>query len=85
MEDASPPLATGNALGLSWTGAYLYAPTMLGMVYVQRWNAETLDKSALVSLSDLGPAGKTWSLSSLAYSDGRLYARTLKELICIGR
>ena len=29
-------------------------------------------------------AGKTWSLSSFAYSNGRLYARTLKELICIG-
>ncbi len=66
-------------------GDYLYAPTMIGTVYVVRWNAETLDESALVSISDLGPAGKTWSLSSLAYSDGRLYARTLKELICIGK
>jgi outer membrane protein assembly factor BamB len=65
-------------------GDYLYAPTMLGTVYVLRWNAEALDESALVSVSDLGPAGKTWSLSSLAYSEGRLYARTMKELICIG-
>ena len=47
-------------------GDYLYTPTMLGMVYVLRWNAETLDESALVSISDRGPAGKTWSLSSLA-------------------
>jgi len=65
-------------------GDFLYAPTMIGLVYVLRWNAETLDDSALVSISDLGLAGKTWSLSSLAYSEGRLYARTLKELICIG-
>jgi len=65
-------------------GDYLYMPTMIGMVYVIRWNAPTLDESALVSISDLGPAGKTWTLSSLAYHDGRLYARTLKELICIG-
>ncbi|MCA9071762.1 MAG: PQQ-binding-like beta-propeller repeat protein, partial [Planctomycetaceae bacterium] len=65
-------------------GDYLYMPTMVGVVYVIRWNAPQLDESALVSISDLGPAGKTWTLSSLAYSDGNLYARTLKELICIG-
>ena len=59
-------------------------PTMTGMVYTLRWNAEQLDEQALVSISDLGPASQTWSLSSLSYADGRLYARTLKELICIG-
>ncbi len=65
-------------------GEYLYMPTMLGMVYVVRWNAPKLNESALVSVSDLGPAGTTWTLSSLAYDQGKLYARTLKELICIG-
>lgn len=65
-------------------GEYLYMPTMVGMVYVIRWNAPELDESALVSVSDLGPAGNTWTLSSLASANGRLYARTLKELICIG-
>ena len=65
-------------------GDYLYMPTMTGVVYVVRWNAEKLDETALVSISDLGPAGQTWTLSSLAYSEGRLYARTLKELICLG-
>lgn len=65
-------------------GDHLYMPTMIGMVYVLKWNAPTLDEKALVSISDLGPAGKTWSLSSLSYHDGRIYARTLKELICIG-
>jgi len=57
---------------------------MIGMVYVLRWNAEKFDEHALVSISDLGRAGETWCLSSLSYSDGRIYARTLKELICIG-
>ena len=66
-------------------GEHLYMPTMIGMVYVIRWNAPKLDDSALVSISDLGPAGKTWALSSLAFADGKLYARTLKELICIGK
>ena len=60
-------------------------PTMIGMVYVLKWDAPVLDESALVSISDLGPAGETWSLSSLSYADGRIYARTMKELICIGR
>lgn len=64
-------------------GEHLYMPTMLGMVYVIRWNAAKLDETALVSISDIGPAQKTWSLSSLAYAEGRLFARTLRELICI--
>ncbi|BDS07217.1 hypothetical protein NT6N_22570 [Oceaniferula spumae] len=66
-------------------GDYLYMPTMIGMVYVIKWNAPVLDDKALVSISDLGPAGKTWTLSSLSYSNGRIYTRTMKELICIGR
>lgn len=41
-------------------------------------------ENALVSISDLGPAGETWSLLYQSFSDGRLYARTLKEVICIG-
>lgn len=65
-------------------GEHLYMPTMIGMVYVLKWDAETLDENALVSISDLGAAGKTWSLSSLSFSNGHLYARTLKELLCIG-
>jgi len=65
-------------------GDHLYMPTMIGMVYVLKWNAPTLDEKALVTISDLGPAGKTWSLSSLSYHNGKIYARTLKELICIG-
>jgi outer membrane protein assembly factor BamB len=66
-------------------GEHLYIPTMIGMVYVLKWNAPIFDENALVSISDLGPAGKTWTLSSLSYSDGLIYARTMKELICIGR
>jgi hypothetical protein len=65
-------------------GEHLYMPTMIGMVYVLKWNAPVLDENALVSISDLGEAGKTWTLSSLSYRDGRIYACTMKELICIG-
>ncbi len=65
-------------------GDLLYMPTMLGVVYVVRWNDEQLTPESLISVSDLGTASETWSLSSLSYSDGRIYARTLKELVCIG-
>jgi len=57
---------------------------MVGVVYVIKWNAKKLDEKALISISDLGKAGETWSLSGLAYADGKLYARTMKELLCIG-
>ncbi len=65
-------------------GDKIYISTMIGMVYVLKWNADVLNQDALLSISDLGKASETWSLSSLSYSDGRIYARTLKELICIG-
>ena len=57
-------------------GEHLYMPTMIGMVYVLKWNAPILDEKALVSISDLGPAGKTWSLSSLSFSNGRTVSYT---------
>jgi hypothetical protein len=44
-----------------------------------------MDEAALVSISDLGQARETWSLSGLAYVDEKIFARTMKELICIGR
>ena len=64
-------------------GDYLYMPTMVGTIYVLRWNADQFTEESIVSISDLGPPGSTWSLSSLSYDKGRLYARTMKELICI--
>jgi len=72
---SAPPIVVGDLI---------YFPTMVGMVYVIKWNAEKLDERALVSISDLGKAGETWSLSGLANADGKLYARTMKELLCIG-
>jgi hypothetical protein len=72
---AAPPTLVGNTL---------YIPTMIGTTYVIDTAAETLDESALLSVSDLGPAGETWTLSSFSYANGRLFHRTMKEVICIG-
>ena len=73
---SAPPIVIGDLI---------YFPTMVGMVYVMKWDAGILDEDAIVFTSDLGRAGETWSLSGLAYADGKIYARTMKELICIGR
>lgn len=65
-------------------GDCLYLPTLVGTVYCIKWNAPKLDEHAIVAINDLGPAGETWTRASLSYSSGRLYARTIKDLICIG-
>ena len=56
---------------------------MVGTVYVIDANAETFDARALVSFNDLGPAGITWSLSSLSYAQGRFFHRGLKYVVGI--
>jgi hypothetical protein len=65
-------------------GDKLYFTTTLGITYVVDTKAKVLDESALLSINDLGPSGETWSLNSISFSNGRIYHRTAKELICIG-
>lgn len=62
----------------------IFFTTMLGVTYVIDGNAKVLDHSALLAVDDLGPAGQTWSLNSISYASGRLYHRSLKEVVCIG-
>ena len=61
----------------------IYMTTMLGITYVIDGNAKVLDENALLAINDLGQAGRTWSLNSLSYANGKIYHRTLKEVICI--
>jgi hypothetical protein len=69
------PVALGNKI---------YFTTMLGITYVVDTKAKVFDEHALLAVNDLGPSGETWSLNSISFSNGRLYHRTSKELICIG-
>jgi hypothetical protein len=62
----------------------IYLSTMLGITYVIDGRAPVLNEKALLSVSDLGPSGETWSLNSLSYQNGRLYDRSLKAVVCIG-
>ena len=62
----------------------IFFTTMLGVTYVIDGRAAVLDEGALLAVNDLGPAGKTWSLNSISYANGRLYHRSMKEVVCIG-
>ncbi|WP_431122012.1 PQQ-binding-like beta-propeller repeat protein [Flagellimonas flava] len=62
----------------------IYFTTMLGVVYCIDTTTDVFDESALISLNDLGPKGKSWSVNTPSYANGKLYHRTLKQLICIG-
>lgn len=63
----------------------IYLSTMLGITYAIDGRAPVLDEKALLAVNDLGPSGQTWSLNSLSYQNGRLFNRTSKEVICIGK
>lgn len=70
----------------SVAGHCLYVPVMNGTVYVIRWDVDQLDyANAVVAINDLGPAGIAWTRASLSFADGRAYAHTMRELICIGK
>jgi hypothetical protein len=64
-------------------GQYLFIPVVTGTVYVIDTKVEHLSPESLVAVNDLGLGGETWSLASLSYADGKIYAHTMKEIICI--
>jgi len=63
----------------------IFFTTSLGTTYVIDAAARVLDEKAIVSVNDLGPLGKTWSQNSVSFDGKRIYHRTAKELIAIGR
>ena len=63
----------------------VYFTTMLGITYTIDAAAAVLDEKALLGVSDLGTPGQTWSLNSISHAHGRLYHRSIKEVICIGK
>lgn len=64
-------------------GNYLFLPMVTGTVHVIDTEIGELSPKSLVSINDLGPGGETWTLASLTFAGGRLYAHTMKEIICI--
>lgn len=64
-------------------GRYLFLPVVTGTVYVIDTKVNSLTPEALVAINDLGPGGETWTLATLTSAKKRLYAHTMKEIICI--
>lgn len=62
----------------------IFFTTSLGTTYVIDATSKTLDETAILSVNDLGPLGKTWSQNSVSFDGKRLYHRTARELIAIG-
>jgi hypothetical protein len=62
----------------------VYFTTMLGTTYVVDAKAKHFDEEALIAVNDSGPAGETWTLSAPSFSAGRIFHRTLKEVVAIG-
>lgn len=67
----------------SVAGDNLYVPVMNGTVYVIDWNAKVLDENAVVSINDLGSTGKSYTRAGISFSNGKAFAHTIRELICI--
>lgn len=65
-------------------GGVIYWTTTLGITYALDANATVLDEHALLAVNDLGPSGQTWTLDTPSVAGGRLYHRTLREVLCIG-
>lgn len=63
----------------------IYVSTMTGLTYVLNAKAKNLNPKAILAINDLGPMGKTWSISQLAPVGNRIYAHTLKGVVCIGK
>lgn len=82
---------SGDGWGHIFTGSpiavnqYLFFSTVIGMTYVVDSQAKSFGPSALISINDLGPAGKTFGLSALSYSQGKIYHRGMKHIVCIGK
>ncbi len=72
-----------SAASPTLVGRYLFLPVVTGTVYVIDAQAKRLSPGCIVAVNDLGPGGETWTLASLTYAKGRLYAHTMKEVICI--
>lgn len=72
-----------SAASPTLVGQHLILPVVTGTVYVIDTTVKELGPDALVAVNDLGPGGETWTLATVTYAKNRLYAHTMKEIICI--
>ncbi len=72
-----------SAASPTLVGRYLFLPVVTGTVHVIDTDVEALTPDAIVAVNDLGPGGETWTLATVTYAKKRLYAHTMREIICI--
>ncbi len=65
-------------------GHFLFLPVVTGTVHVIDTSKKDLSPDSIIAINDLGLGGETWTLATLTFANGRLYAHTMKEVICIG-
>ena len=82
MDGWETPAFWGSPVGI---GGKVYFTTSVGTVYVLDGEAKVLDERAILGVNDLGVLGRTWSQNAVAWDGKRLYHRTAKELLAIGK
>lgn len=65
-------------------GDHLYLPVLSGLVYVLKWSQKAFDETALIAINDLGELGDAYTRAPVTFADGRVYAHTIREVLCIG-
>ncbi len=61
---------------------YIYFTNAHGLTYVLD-TTKAFSPEALVAVNDIGAQGQTFSLNTMAYSQGKLFHRSIKALYCI--
>ena len=64
-------------------GNRIFVPVMNGTVYVIDAITDKLDQQAIIAINDLGEVGTSYNRASLSFANGRLFAHTIREIICI--
>lgn len=64
-------------------GRHLFLTLVTGTVHVIDITKNKLSPESIVATNDLGPGGETWTLASLSFANGRLYAHTMREILCV--
>ncbi|WP_158966860.1 PQQ-binding-like beta-propeller repeat protein [Paraglaciecola sp. L3A3] len=82
------PRAQGDGTQKSFLGSPIVVNNKIfftnahGLTYVIDANVP-FDPNALIAVNDIGQAGETVSLNAMAYSNGKLFHRSLKSIVCI--
>ncbi|MCM8532727.1 MAG: PQQ-like beta-propeller repeat protein [Lentisphaeraceae bacterium] len=61
----------------------IYFTNAIGLVYVIDTTTKDFSPKSVLAVNDLGKVGETFTVNSMSYAQGKIFHRTLKEVICI--